>query len=77
VPLLDTTGLAALETLIRRVEKAGNKVYLSGLNDPVRAYLERAGVLARLGEEHVFWNAYEAIIAADYRRAGQIPQVAD
>jgi MFS superfamily sulfate permease-like transporter len=70
---MDTTGLAALETLIQRVEKAGDRVYLSGLNDPVRSYLERAGVLARLGEERVFWNAYEAIIAADYRRAGLAP----
>ncbi len=70
MPLLDTTGLAALENLIQRVEHAGGKVYLSGLNDPVRSYLERAGVLARLGEERVFWNAYEAIVMADYRRDG-------
>jgi sulfate permease, SulP family len=70
VPLLDTTGISALEDLIQRVEKAGGHVYLSGLNDPVRAYLERAGVIRRLGEDQIFWNAYEAIVAADRRRAG-------
>src|SRR5690606_26425330 len=65
VPLLDTTGIRALEDAIEQVEARGGRVYLSGLNDPVRSYLERAGVIRRLGEDRVFWNAYEAIIAAD------------
>ncbi len=68
VPLLDTTGVAAIESLIQRVEKTGGCIYLSGLNDPVQAYLARAGVIGKLGEDHVFWSAYEAIVAADYRR---------
>lgn len=70
VPLLDTTGIGALEDLIERVEKAGGQVYLSGLNDPVREYLGRAGILAHLGSRRVYWSAYEAIVAADRRRAG-------
>jgi sulfate permease, SulP family len=73
VPLLDTTGISAIEDLIQRVEGAGGHVYLSGLNDPVRAYLVRAGVIKHLGEDHIFWNAYEAIVAADRHRAGVIP----
>lgn len=70
VPLLDTTGIGALEDLIGRVETTGGQVYLSGLNDPVREYLGRAGVLAHLGPRRIFWSAYEAIVAADRRRAG-------
>jgi SulP family sulfate permease len=69
VPLLDTTGISAIEDLIEQLEKEGRRVYLSGLTDPVRSYLERAGVLKHLGEGRVFWSAYEAIMAADHYRA--------
>lgn len=69
VPLLDTTGISAVENLIERLEKEGRRVYLSGLTDPVRSYLERAGVIQHLGEDRVFWSAYEAIMAADHYRA--------
>lgn len=71
VPLLDTTGISAIEDLIERLESEGRRIYLSGLTDPVRAYLERAGVIRHLGEERIFWSAYEAIIAADRYRAEQ------
>ncbi|MBZ0291280.1 MAG: STAS domain-containing protein, partial [Anaerolineae bacterium] len=69
VPLLDTTGIAAIEQLIHQLEDEGRRVYLSGLTEPVRSYLERAGVIQHLGEDHVFWSAYEAIMAADHYRA--------
>ncbi len=69
VPLLDTTGISAIENLLRQFESEGRRVYLSGLTDPVRAYLERSGVIHHLGENRVFWSAYEAIMAADHYRA--------
>lgn len=69
VPLIDTTGISAIEDLIEKLEQKGRRVYLSGLNDPVRSYLERAGVIHRLGEDRIFWSAYEAIMAADHYRA--------
>ncbi|HLA44693.1 MAG TPA: SulP family inorganic anion transporter, partial [Aggregatilineales bacterium] len=69
VPLLDTTGIATIESLIERFEQDGKRIYLAGLNDPVRSYLDRAGILAHLGEDRIFWNAYEAIIVADRYRA--------
>src|SRR5829696_7494876 len=62
VPLLDTTGIAAIEDVIHRYESIGGRVYLSGLNDPVYSYLARAGVIKHIGENRLFWNAYEAII---------------
>ncbi len=73
VPLLDTTGIAAVEELIQRVETKDGRVYLSGLNDPVFAYLQRAGILNHIGEDRVFWSADQAIIAADRYRAGLLP----
>lgn len=69
VPLLDTTGIDVLEDLIQRLESTGRRVYLSGLNEPVRSYLERAGVIQHLGEGRVFWSSFEAIMAADHYRA--------
>lgn len=70
VPLLDTTGISAIENLIHHLENEGRRVYLSGLTEPVRSYLERAGVIQHLGEDRIFWSAYEAIMAADlYRTA--------
>ncbi len=73
VPLLDTTGISAIEELIVRMEHGGQRVYLSGLNEPVRAYLERAGIIKHLGEDHIFWSALEAIMAADHYRAKIAP----
>lgn len=69
VPLLDTTGISAIEDLIHQLEKDDRRIYLSGLAEPVRKYLERAGVIQHLGENHIFWSAHEAIIAADQYRA--------
>jgi SulP family sulfate permease len=69
VPLLDISGISAIEELIQRLEGEGRRVYLSGLTEPVQSYLERAGVLDVLGKERVYWSAYEAIIGADHYRA--------
>lgn len=69
VPLLDTTGISAVENLIHQLESEGRRIYLSGLTQPVRSYLERAGVIQYLGESRIFWSAYEAIMAADHYRA--------
>lgn len=65
VPLVDTTGIGAIETAIQQIEARGGRVYMNGLNDPVHAYLQRAGILDRLGKDHVFWSTDQAIIAAD------------
>jgi hypothetical protein len=43
-------------------------VYLAGLNDPVRTYLDRAHIIEHLGEDRLYWSAYEAIMAADRYR---------
>jgi SulP family sulfate permease len=75
VPLMDTTGLSAIEDLIHRIEEQGGRVYLSGLNEPVRKYMERSGIIEHIGEEHVFWSADEAIIAADRNRIRRLTPV--
>lgn len=69
VPLIDTTGLSAIENLIDRLESEGRRVYLSGLTKPVQEKLDKASVLEKLGKDRVFWSADQAIIAADRYRA--------
>lgn len=76
VPLLDTSGLSAIEGLIDRLESEGRRLYLSGLATPVRDKLERGGVIAKLGENRVFWSADQAIVAADRIRAEEAGPVA-
>lgn len=71
VPLIDTTGVRAVDELIDRLEATGRRVYLSGLARPVREKLERGGIIKKLGEHQVFWSADQAIIAADRYRAEQ------
>lgn len=72
VPLIDTTGINALEEFVDRLEAEGRRIYLSGLAKPVRNKLERSGIIAKLGEDRVFWSADQAIIAADRYRAGLV-----
>lgn len=74
VPLLDSTGVGVIEDAIRQIEARGGRVYINGLNDPVRSYLQRAGVLQRLGSDRVYFSTDQAIIAADRYRAGQAEQ---
>jgi SulP family sulfate permease len=69
VPLLDTTGISAIESLMHYLETQERRLYLSGLTEPVHSYLERAGIIEHLGEDRIFWSADKAIIAADRYRA--------
>ncbi|MBL8147731.1 MAG: SulP family inorganic anion transporter [Anaerolineae bacterium] len=70
-PLVDTTGLDAIEDAITTIEGKGGRVYVNGLTEPVQEYLGRAGILERLGDERIFDTSDQAIIAADrYRAAG-------
>jgi SulP family sulfate permease len=72
VPLLDMTGVGAIENAIALVETRGGRLHLNGLNEPVRSYLQRAGVLDYLGNDRIFWSTDQAIIAVDRRRAEQL-----
>ncbi len=70
VPMLDTTGLHALEDLITRVQARNGQIYLCGTNESVIDYLRRSKLVDRIGgETRVFWSAFEAIVSADEYRA--------
>ncbi|HNS01364.1 MAG TPA: SulP family inorganic anion transporter [Anaerolineae bacterium] len=65
VPLIDTSGLEAMSALHQRLQAAGGVLMLAAVNDKVRAYLERAGLTELIGENHIFWSADQAIVAAE------------
>jgi SulP family sulfate permease len=67
VPLADVSGVQAMEHLHERLTERGATLMLAGANARVLRMLERGGVLARIGDENVFWNAEQAILEADAR----------
>jgi SulP family sulfate permease len=72
VPMLDVMGVQAIAELESRLRAGGGSLYLSGLSDNVRRYLDRAGITARLARGHVAWSAEEAIVhaQAEHHRHG-------
>src|SRR5258706_10010516 len=53
VPFIDATGINALEEMVGDFRRHGASVLLVELRPNVRYKLERAGVIAQVGEEHV------------------------
>jgi SulP family sulfate permease len=79
VPVMDATGLTALQSLVEALERRHVLVLMSGLQPDPKAMLERTGVLAQISRDgdHVFETSEEAIAHArshvardDHRRAG-------
>jgi SulP family sulfate permease len=70
VPVLDASGLHALEHLWQHQIKAGGLLYLTGLQPPVERLLARAGVVAAIGADKFLWSADQAITAAAAHLAG-------
>lgn len=63
VPVMDATGLAALEALVGRLRRRGILVLVSGLQPQPRSVLERTGVLDAISRSrnHLFETTEEAI----------------
>jgi SulP family sulfate permease len=64
VPLIDTTGAEALLAWVERIQAAGGRVMLVGLQPAVTNLLAKAEILHRIGPENIFWSADQAILAA-------------
>lgn len=58
---LDTTGVEALESVLRSLEGAGVTLCLAGLHGPVRETVARSGLRRRLGDDHFFRNPHRAV----------------
>jgi MFS superfamily sulfate permease-like transporter len=70
VPFIDATGINALEEMVGDFKRHGASVLLVELRPNVRYKLERAGVIAQIGEEHIIDTLDDALqLAKRYTRA--------
>lgn len=63
VPLIDFTGLQALEDSIKNMQKKGVRVILCGVNKAIENKLKKAGIFNLLGQNNVFNELEEAMVA--------------
>jgi sulfate permease, SulP family len=49
VPVMDATGLVALESLLGKLKRSGHKVVLTGMNAMVKEMIDRAGIVREPG----------------------------
>ena len=61
VPMIDATGIKALEEIVHRHFHEKTAVLLSGVRPEVRDSLQNAGFVAKIGEENVTANIDEAL----------------
>jgi sulfate permease, SulP family len=73
VPVIDATGLRALEDLLARVKKDGVAVIFSGVHDQPLKTLTEAGIVSRLGQDHFHWDIRKAIAHANSLLAFFVP----
>lgn len=64
VPLVDFTGLQALEDSIKNLQKQGIRVILCEVKAPIEPKLRKAGIFDLLGEDNVFDELDQAMTAA-------------
>jgi SulP family sulfate permease len=73
VPIMDTTGLVALEDIYYDLKRRGCQLLLSGLQPEVRQLLERTGLLDRIGLENCFDSTDAAVESLTSRLACESP----
>jgi SulP family sulfate permease len=61
VPVIDATGLRALEEVVDRALGQGTTVLFTGLHPRPRTLLERSGLLDRVGRDRVFPDIHAAV----------------
>jgi SulP family sulfate permease len=61
VPFMDSTGLHNLESLYRLSHKEGIQLVLSGVNDKIKATLDKSGLADKVGKENICSHINEAL----------------
>ena len=64
VPLVDFTGLQALEESIKNLQKQGIRVILCGANTAIESKLHKAGIYNLLGKNNVYAELEQAMVGA-------------
>lgn len=58
---MDASGEEALSLVIERCRSRGVDISLAGVNDTVMAIMERSGLLAKIGRDHIYTNMEKAL----------------
>lgn len=61
VPVMDPDAAQAIMKLADKYDVQGVELLICGLNDSVRKVLDRAGVIDRIGESHLYWSVDRAL----------------
>jgi SulP family sulfate permease len=67
VPLIDTSGLQALQQLLEKLKHKGGTLMLAGVHEQSLRMLERGELVEVIGKDNIFWSADQAIVAAEQR----------
>ncbi|MCI5083656.1 MAG: solute carrier family 26 protein [Saprospiraceae bacterium] len=70
---IDSTGLLALSEIHTRLQDMGIQLYIGCIIGPVRDLLKKAGFWEALGEEHIFRDIHDAVMA--YREKNNLSEV--
>ncbi|MBI3299458.1 MAG: sulfate permease [Elusimicrobia bacterium] len=71
VPVIDATGIAALDDVFRKSQRDGTRLILSGLHARPRAVMRQMGLLERIGEENLVSDLDKALDRARAVLGGQ------
>lgn len=61
VPFMDLTGEANFTNVVKRLQRAGITVFITGIRLQPRRLLSKTGCLTRIGEDHVFEHTGDAL----------------
>ncbi len=64
VPVIDASGLHAIEHIWQHQLKQGGLLFVTGLQAPVYKMFQRAGLVDELGADKFYWSADQAITQA-------------
>jgi len=67
VPLIDLSGIEALDGLAQTLHVQNKTLMLAGVNPKVMYMLQRAGADAKIGNDNFFWSSDRAIMVAEQR----------
>jgi SulP family sulfate permease len=67
VPLIDISGMQALQELQEKMKQQKTTVMLAGVQENVHRMMERGGLIEAIGPENIFWSADQAIVEAERR----------
>lgn len=70
VPTADDVSLSELEKLYNTLCEKGTQISFTGVQAAVSEMMDRAGFRERIGSQHFYWDAVEAIKALEIREYG-------